>query len=218
VDPGGHVAAVRLALVTGGGSSRRRHAHRHGQLRLRQSREVLRDRLSRVHDLLRTSRGLDHRLAVRRGVQPRRTDPWGLPARFAGSSAEALPSAATGHGPAAVKQAPSARHGLEAGRRPTYLMRCWQTVAGIRAHLRPVHLGEAPLDVGLLAQLAEQRTFNPRVQGSIPWRPTVSMQVKAPLCAQRQWVGASLAATPAATLMGAAYFVWSSCSGLTTQC
>jgi hypothetical protein len=25
---------------------------------------------------------------------------------------------------------------------------------------------------GLLAQLAEQRTFNPRVQGSIPWRPT----------------------------------------------
>jgi len=28
-------------------------------------------------------------------------------------------------------------------------MRCWQTVAGIRAHPRPVHLGEAPLDVGL---------------------------------------------------------------------
>ena len=26
--------------------------------------------------------------------------------------------------------------------------------------------------LGLLAQLAEQRTFNPRVQGSIPWRPT----------------------------------------------
>jgi hypothetical protein len=25
---------------------------------------------------------------------------------------------------------------------------------------------------GPLAQLAEQRTFNPRVQGSIPWRPT----------------------------------------------
>ena len=27
---------------------------------------------------------------------------------------------------------------------------------------------------GPLAQLAEQRTFNPRVQGSIPWRPTAS--------------------------------------------
>src|SRR5690606_11947129 len=29
-----------------------------------------------------------------------------------------------------------------------------------------------PWRAGPLAQLAEQRTFNPRVQGSSPWRPT----------------------------------------------
>ena len=28
---------------------------------------------------------------------------------------------------------------------------------------------------GPLAQLAEQRTLNPEVQGSIPWWPTISM-------------------------------------------
>ena len=32
--------------------------------------------------------------------------------------------------------------------------------------------------VGPLAQLAEQRTFNPRVPGSIPGRPTASSQVR----------------------------------------
>ena len=39
-----------------------------------------------------------------------------------------------------------------------------------------VNLGGGPgyiASTGPLAQLAEQRTFNPRVQGSIPWRPTV---------------------------------------------
>ena len=47
---------------------------------------------------------------------------------------------------------------------------CW-TGAQL-ARVRRLRLAQGPL-----AQLAEQRTFNPRVRGSIPRRPTAKSQV-----------------------------------------